>query len=57
MVTRIAAALIIAALMVSSLGCAKIGKATGQAVKEVKEMPGEFHEGYKEGRNSKDDNM
>ncbi|WP_203544609.1 hypothetical protein [Desulfovibrio sp. JC022] len=57
MITRIGAALIIAVLMISSLGCAKIGKATGQAVKEVKEMPGEFHEGYKEGRSSKEDNM
>lgn len=55
MVTRIAAALIIAAVMTTSLGCAKIGKATGQAVKEVKEMPGEFKDGYKQGRNSKED--
>ncbi|GEM_PF-2339804 len=50
MLTRIATALMIATLMFSALGCAKMGKATGQAVKEVKEMPGEFHEGYKEGR-------
>ncbi|WP_421899969.1 hypothetical protein [Maridesulfovibrio sp.] len=57
MITRIAAALIIAALMISSLGCAKIGKATGQAVKEVKEMPGEFKKGYDDGRHSEEDNI
>ncbi|WP_320173227.1 hypothetical protein [Maridesulfovibrio sp.] len=55
MITRIAAALIIAALMISSLGCAKIGKATGQTIKEVKEMPGEFKKGYKDGRTSEED--
>lgn len=57
MIARIAAVLTIAILMTSSLGCTKIGKATGQAVKEVKEMPGEFHDGYKKGRNSQEDNI
>ncbi|CCO23438.1 hypothetical protein [Maridesulfovibrio hydrothermalis] len=55
MLTRLAAALIIATLMISALGCAKMGKATGQAVKEIKEMPGEFHDGYKDGRTTKED--
>ena len=55
MITRLAAAIIIATLMVSSLGCAKIGKATGQAVKEVKEMPKEFSKGYDQGRTSTED--
>lgn len=50
MIKKIATVLMIAAFMFSALGCAKMGKATGQAVKEVKEMPGEFHEGYKDGR-------
>lgn len=50
MITRIAAAFIIAILMTSSLGCAKMGKATGEAVKEIKKMPSDFHDGYKEGR-------
>lgn len=57
MIARIAAVLTIAILMTSSLGCTKIGKATGQAVKEVKEMPGEFHDGYKKGRSSQEDNI
>ena len=55
MLTKIASAIIIATIMVSSLGCAKMGKATGQAIKEVKEMPSEFHKGYQEGRNTDED--
>ncbi len=52
------AILFIAALfLISSTGCAKLGKTTGKVVKEVKEMPGEFHKGYKEGRNSEDDSI
>ncbi|WP_432737359.1 hypothetical protein [Maridesulfovibrio sp. FT414] len=57
MINRVVAVLLIAAFMFSSLGCAKIGKATGQAVKEVKEMPGEFKKGYKDGRTSQEDNI
>ncbi|WP_320172129.1 hypothetical protein [Maridesulfovibrio sp.] len=55
--SRIIAVLIVAMLTFSSLGCAKMGEATGKAVKEVKEMPGEFHKGYKEGRTSEEDSI
>ncbi len=54
MITRIAAALIIAALMVSSLGCAKSAKPQVRPVKEVKEMPVNS-KGYKDGRTSEED--
>eukprot|EP01022_Parablepharisma_sp_SALTPOND_P008801 TRINITY_DN136990_c0_g1_i1.p1 TRINITY_DN136990_c0_g1~~TRINITY_DN136990_c0_g1_i1.p1 ORF type:complete len:115 (-),score=3.00 TRINITY_DN136990_c0_g1_i1:35-379(-) len=54
---RIALLFIASLLLISSLGCAKLGKTTGKVVKEVKEMPGEFHKGYKEGRNSEDDSI
>lgn len=40
------------ALSVMASGCQKIGKATGKTVKEVKEMPREFKEGYKDGRSA-----
>lgn len=55
MTKKIFALLVVVTLSFTAIGCAKIGKATGTAVKEVKEMPGEFKEGYKEGRESQED--
>lgn len=57
MITRTVAFILAALLVGSSLGCTQIGQATGKAVKEVKEMPGEFHKGYKEGRTSEEDSI
>ncbi|MBI9080502.1 MAG: hypothetical protein JEY79_12275 [Pseudodesulfovibrio sp.] len=55
MFKKIAISLLVIALSISAFGCAKMGEATGKAIKEVKEMPGEFHDGYSKGRNSEED--
>ncbi len=55
MLKKILVAAMVIAFSASALSCAKMGEATGKAVKEMKEMPGEFHDGYKKGRTSEDD--
>ncbi|SMF21170.1 hypothetical protein [Desulfovibrio gilichinskyi] len=57
MLTKIASALLFLILTLSLFGCAKIGETTGKTIKEVKEMPHEFHEGYKKGRTSTEDEI
>ncbi|BCS88454.1 hypothetical protein [Pseudodesulfovibrio sediminis] len=52
---KILVLLVAITLLCSALGCAKIGEATGKTVKEIKELPGEFKDGYDKGRNSEDD--
>jgi len=50
MLKKIAAAVLITAFLITGLGaCHSVGKATGKAVKTIKEAPGEFKEGYEEG--------
>lgn len=57
MLKKIIVATMVAALTMSAFGCAKVGEATGKAVKEIKEMPGEFKDGYKKGRTSTEDEI
>lgn len=57
MIKNIFIAAMVIAFSLSAFSCAKVGEATGKAVKEIKEMPGEFHEGYTKGRNSEDDDI
>lgn len=57
MIKKLIIATMVAALTISAFGCAKVGEATGKAVKEIKEMPGEFKEGYNKGRTSTEDEI
>lgn len=57
MLKKIVIAFAIVTFSLSAVGCAKIGETTGKAVKEMKEMPGEFKEGYKKGRTSTEDEI
>ncbi len=57
MFKKFAVMLCIVAFSLSAISCAKVGETTGKVVKEVKEMPGEFKDGYKKGRTSEEDNI
>jgi len=57
MLKKITIALCILTFAFSAIGCAKVGETTGKVVKEVKEMPKEFKEGYKEGRTDTKDSI
>jgi len=57
MFKKVAVMLCIVAFSLSAISCAKVGETTGKAIKEMKEMPGEFKDGYDKGRNSKEDDI
>lgn len=57
MLKKIIIPIVILTFAFSAIGCAKVGETTGKVVKEVKEMPSEFKEGYKKGRESVEDSI